>query len=88
MCCWMPHLLHCSHKCFFHQCEGLLVRWCLTALGWLHAAHKKKFLVQTSVSWQIPLTKRYSRELSESGIRAVQCYDVPQLTVVADMTRR
>ena len=27
------------------------------------------FLVRTSASWQSPLTERYSRELSESGIR-------------------
>ena len=32
------------------------------------------FLVQTLTS---PLTRRYLRELSESGIRAVQCYDRP-----------
>ena len=34
-------------------------------------------VVQTWESWQSPLTRRYSRELSESGIRAVQCYDCP-----------
>ena len=28
-------------------------------------------------SWQNPHTRRYSREFSESGIRAVQCYDRP-----------
>ena len=35
------------------------------------------FLIQTWVSWQSPLTRWYSRELSESGIRAVLCYDCP-----------
>ena len=45
------------------------------------------FLVRTLASWQSPLTRRYSIEFSESSIRAFQCY-VPQLTVVADMTRR
>ena len=35
------------------------------------------FLLRTCISWQRPLTERHSRELSESGIRAVQCYDCP-----------
>ena len=34
------------------------------------------FLVQTWASWQSPLTRYYSRELSDSGIRAVQCRGV------------
>ena len=33
--------------------------------------------VQTWVSWQSPVTRWYSRELAESGIRAAQCYDCP-----------
>ena len=33
------------------------------------------FVVQTWVSWQSPLTRRYSREFSGSGNRAVQCYN-------------
>jgi hypothetical protein len=39
--------------------------------------HSYFFFLQTSASWQSPLTKRYSREFTESGIRAVQCYDCP-----------
>ena len=35
------------------------------------------FWVRPLVNWQSPLTKRYSRGISESGIRAVQCYDGP-----------
>ena len=35
------------------------------------------FGVQTWVSWQSPLSKRYSSALSKSGSRAVQCYDCP-----------
>jgi hypothetical protein len=31
--------------------------------------------------------RRYSREFSESGIRAFQCYVVPQLSVVAQVGR-
>ena len=43
------------------------------------------FLVQTWVGGQSPLTERYSRELSGSGIGVVQC-DEPR--VVADVTQR
>ena len=35
------------------------------------------FLVQTLASWQSPLTRWDSGDLSESGIRTVQCYDCP-----------
>ena len=32
---------------------------------------------RTLGSWQSPLTRRYSREFSESGVRTVQCYGCP-----------
>ena len=35
------------------------------------------FLVQAMVSWQSPLTRWYSRKLSESRVRAVLCYGCP-----------
>ena len=35
------------------------------------------FFSQALADWQSPLAKRYLRELSKSGIRAVQCYDCP-----------
>ena len=35
------------------------------------------FWVQTLAGWQSPLTRRHSREFSESDIRAAQCYDCP-----------
>ena len=42
-----------------------------------HAIVEVFLLVQTLVSWQIPLTRQYSRDFSESGIRAFQCCDCP-----------
>ena len=33
--------------------------------------------VQAKASWQSLLTRRHSRNLSESRIRAVRCYDCP-----------
>ena len=41
------------------------------------ADHTPVFLAQTLASWQSSRTRWYSREFSESGIRAVQCYDCP-----------
>ena len=49
--------------------------------GWGGAALRRGrppfVVVQTLASWQNPLTRSDSRELSESGIRAVQYYDCP-----------